>query len=254
MVPRDPSLRIACFTSPHLCPEPPAGVELLGVMREALPQVSNDVPAEHQVLVRDLTAARERGAPVVLLSMGTVVLRMLPRFGAENLAFLKRLYTTLAAAALKSGAVVVASTCDLSAADLGVDDTTLGAPGRVFVMPFVPQPLLFSRGLVDVMLMHGGANTLHETVLAGIPVLVCPGFGDQGPVSHAVAQLGLGTRVESITYPGASDAVSIERAADEILPAMLTSSSSKSNARRFAAMVREDNGLAAFDMALHAWL
>jgi hypothetical protein len=36
------------------------------------------------------------------------------------------------------------------------------------------------------MLMHGGANTFHETVLAGIPVLVWPVFGDQESVAETV--------------------------------------------------------------------
>ncbi|HMJ09756.1 MAG TPA: hypothetical protein VK524_00050, partial [Polyangiaceae bacterium] len=166
IIPRDPALRVACFSSPHLCPDPPAGIQLLGVAHEALPLVdaASPPPAEHEALVRELQSARERGARIVLLSMGTVVTRMFAKMGSSHVASLKRLYTTIAAAALRSGAVVVASTCDLSAADLGVDEAALGsvARDRVFAMPFVPQPFLFARDLVDVMLMHGGANTFYE--------------------------------------------------------------------------------------------
>jgi hypothetical protein len=249
-VPRDPALEVVCFTSEHLCPEPPAGVELLGVAREALPQidVTSAIPPEHADLVDQLRRARQSGARVVLLSMGTVIPRMFKMMGAAHVAFLKRLYTTVAAAALRSEAVVVASTGASSPADLGMDEATLGPASRdrVFALPFVPQPLLFAHGLVDVMLMHGGANTFHETVLSGIPTLVCPGFGDQEAVARAAARLGVGVCVESITYPNLDGAMSLAQVADDVLPAMLAPGNTqwKTEATRLAALIRQESGLA----------
>jgi UDP:flavonoid glycosyltransferase YjiC (YdhE family) len=189
-----------------------------------------------------------------MLSLGTMVTRMFARASPAHVAFLRRLYTTLAASALRAGANVNASTCDSCAADLGVDEAALGeaARDRVIAMPFVPQPLLFSQGLVDVMLMHGGANTFHEAVASGIPVLVCPGFGDQGSVADVVAALGVGVRVESINYPACEAALPIDRVADEILPAMLAPGVStwKSAATALAEHVAHEDGLDAAEALL----
>jgi len=249
IVPRDPALRVLSFSSPRLCPGAPAYVRVLGVQCDALPRREDltMAPEEHQALARRLQAARDGGARVVLLSMGTVVTRMFGRMGPAHVAFLRRLYTTLATWALTSGAVVIASTCDSSAADLGVDEAALGpaARDRVIAMPFVPQPLLFAHGLVDVMLMHGGANTFHEAVVSGVPLLISPGFGDQESVALAATELGVGAAIESITYPALEGAVPLDRVARELLPEMLAPGTSrwKAAATSLAEVIRQENGL-----------
>jgi hypothetical protein len=249
LIPRDPAVRVLSFSSPRLCPDAPAYVRLLGVQCDALPRADDLASASeaHQALAHRIRSARDGGAPVLLLSMGTVVTRMFARIGASHLAFLRRLYATLAASALRSGAIVIASTCDSSAADLGVDEATLGpaARDRVIAMPFVPQPLLFAHGLVDVMLMHGGANTFHEAVVSGVPLLISPAFGDQESVARAAAKLGVGICVEAIMFPALEGAVPIERAAEELLPAMLAPgiTRSKAAALSLAAQVKQENGL-----------
>ncbi len=249
IIPRDPALRVINFSSPRLCPDAPAGVHLLGLQRDALPKVEDLTTAsdEHQVLARRLKAARDGGSPVILLSMGTVVTKIFAQIGASHIAFLKRLYTTLAASALRAGATVVASTCNSSAVDLGVDEGALGpaARDRVIAMPFVPQPMLFAHGLVDVMLMHGGANTFHEAVVSGVPLLICPAFGDQESVALAAAKLGVGICVESIMYPKLEGAVPLDRVARELLPEMLAPGVSrwKAAAMGLAESVRHENGL-----------
>ncbi|MCX5743198.1 MAG: glycosyltransferase [Proteobacteria bacterium] len=249
VLPRDPALRVLSFSSPRLCPDVPAGVHVLGVQCDALPRVDDLATAssEHQALVQRLSAARADGARVVLLSMGTIVTRMFAKAGPAHLAFLRRMYTTLAASALRSGAIVIASTCDTSAAELGIDEAALGpaAQDRVIALPFVPQPLLFAHGLVDVMLMHGGANTFHEAVASGVPLLVSPAFGDQESVALAAAKLGVGVCVEAIMVPALAGAVSLERIADEVLPAMLAPGVSrwKAAATSLAAHVKLEQGL-----------
>ncbi len=249
MIPQDPGVRVLNFSSPRLCPDVPPGVHVLGVQRDALPHREDmaSAPTEHQALARRLELARSGGARVVLLSMGTVVTRMFKRMGTTHSSFLKGLYTTVAASALRSGAVVVASTCDASASELGVDEATLGpaAHGRVFTMQFVPQPFLFAHGLIDVMLMHGGANTFHEAVVSAIPLLICPGFGDQEYVATAADRLGVGVAIESLTVPHLAGAVPLQRAADELLPEMLAPGISrwKSAATALAAHIKAENGL-----------
>jgi UDP:flavonoid glycosyltransferase YjiC (YdhE family) len=112
-------------------------------------------------------------------------------------------------------------------------------------MPFVPQPFLFAHGLIDVMLMHGGANTFHEAVVCGIPLLISPGFGDQEFVAHAVARLGVGVCIESVMYPTLPDALSIESVAADVLPAMLAPGVTrwKATATALAAHIKQENGL-----------
>lgn len=247
LIPRDPAVRILNFSSPHLCTDAPKEVTLLGVQVDALPKVDDNrsIPPDHEALVSRLRSAREAGTPVVLLSMGTVVMRLFSLWGAAHIAFLRRLYTTLAASALRSNALVVASTSQLSAAELGIDEATLGpaARDRVIAMPFVPQPLLFAHGLVDAMLMHGGANTFHEVVAAGVPCLVSPGFGDQEHVAKAAARLGVGVCIEAVTYPGL-DALPLDRVAEDVLPAMLARGNRwKSAATELSARIWKENGL-----------
>jgi UDP:flavonoid glycosyltransferase YjiC (YdhE family) len=248
ILPQDPALRTLSFSSPRLCPGV-TGVQLLGVQRDALPRLEDmaTAPEAHRALARRLEAERERGARVVMLSMGTVVTRFFARMGGPHLAFLKRLYSTLAESALRSGAIVLASTCESSAADLGLDEATLGpaARDRVIAMPYLPQPFLFAHGLVDVMLMHGGANTFHEAVVSGIPLLISPAVGDQEYVALAAARLGVGICVESLTVPTLPGAVSIERVAAELMPELLAPGISrwKAAAMQLAGQVKEEDGL-----------
>jgi UDP:flavonoid glycosyltransferase YjiC (YdhE family) len=225
LIPDDPSVEVLSFSSARLCLDAPDYIRLLGAHVDALPSVDDlgSAPSEHRDLVRRLRSAREGGARVVLLSMGTVVTRLAMRLGAQHMAGLKVLYSTLAAAALRGGAVVVASTTAASAEELGMDEATLGpaARDRLIAMSFVPQPLLFAHGLVDVMLTHGGANTFHEAVMAGLPLLVWPVFGDQESVACTVAKLGVGASIESMMFPKLEGALSLARTAEEILPEML---------------------------------
>lgn len=249
LIPDDPSVEVLSFSSKELCLDPPDYVRLVGTHVDALPSVHDlaSAPPAHQALVTRLRQARESGSRVVLLSVGTIVTKMALRMGSPYSDALKHLYSTTARAALRAGAVVVASTTVAQPEDFGVDAATLGhdMSDRVIAMSFVPQPLLFAHGLVDVMLMHGGANTFHETVLAGIPVLVWPVFGDQGSVAETAGKLGIGVPIETAMYPKLDGAQPLERIAEEILPKMLAPGDStwKAAAARLAERVKGGDGL-----------
>lgn len=249
-IPVDPAVRMFAATSSHLCLDAYPGIHLLGVPREALPAIGDTkAPAEHEALIRRLLVARSEGARVVLLSMGSLVLRFGPKIDPAFPARVRQLYTTLAAAALRSGAIVIASTTGSSADALGLDEETLGpaARDRVITLPFVPQPLLFAHGLVDTMLMHGGANTFHETVLAGIPTIVWPVMGDQGSVAQAAVAAGIGASIETRSFPDLEGARSLEHIADVTLPAMLAPGENpwKVAARRLAELLASEDGVTA---------
>lgn len=249
-MPVDPAVKMFAATSSHLCQDAYPGIHLLGVPRETLPADRQaTVPAEHEALIRRLRAARSEGTRVVLLSMGSLVLRFGAKIDPAFPARVRQLYSTLAAAALRSGAIVVASTTGSSAHALGLDEATLGpaARDRVIAMPFVPQPLLLAHGLVDAMLMHGGANTLHETVLAGIPTIVWPVMSDQGSVANAVVAAGVGACVETRNFPDLKGACSLDHIADVTLPAMLVPGDNpwKVAASRLAGRLASEDGVTA---------
>ncbi|CAJ1393541.1 unnamed protein product [Effrenium voratum] len=70
----------------------------------------------------------------------------------------------------------------------------LEVPNNVCCFPTLPQVDLLRLG-VDVFLTHGGQNSFMEALSTGVPMVVCPGFGDQ-PVNAAKAErLQIGRKV-----------------------------------------------------------
>lgn len=69
-----------------------------------------------------------------------------------------------------------------------------GAPpaDHVHVLDWVPQPLLLS--CADLLVTHGGYNSIREAVRTGTPMVVLPQFGDQEANADRVDALGLGRR------------------------------------------------------------
>lgn len=81
-------------------------------------------------------------------------------------AFLKRLVGVVAER--PDWELVISLSGRLAAADLGT------LPERVHVFSWVPQTLVLQSS--DVVVTHGGINTIDECVLEGVPMLVCCGF------------------------------------------------------------------------------
>jgi MGT family glycosyltransferase len=68
---------------------------------------------------------------------------------------------------------------------------TLGAlPGNVTVKEFVDAREVLSRASVHIT--HGGCNSVHESLLAGVPMLCIPQGYDQFPLTSRIAALGAG--------------------------------------------------------------
>ncbi|QHA02543.1 glycosyltransferase [Streptomyces broussonetiae] len=67
--------------------------------------------------------------------------------------------------------------------------------GRVRLVDVVPQPLLLR--CTQLLLTHGGYNSIREAVGAGVPMAVLPAFGDQPANADRVQELGLGRRIPS---------------------------------------------------------
>ncbi|MBI5178012.1 MAG: hypothetical protein HZA04_01970 [Nitrospinae bacterium] len=70
----------------------------------------------------------------------------------------------------------------------------LKLPSNVILFETVDQMSLLPR--VDVVISHGGNNTVNETLAAGKPLLVLPAGGEQGDNASRVEYLGAGLRAD----------------------------------------------------------
>ena len=67
-------------------------------------------------------------------------------------------------------------------------------PSNVTLQDFVPAREVLARASLHVT--HGGCNSVHETLLAGVPMLLIPQAWDQWPLAGRVEGLGAGLIVE----------------------------------------------------------
>jgi MGT family glycosyltransferase len=83
----------------------------------------------------------------------------------------------------------------VSTGDGSVSATDLGPlPANVDVRQFVAGREVLARASVHVT--HGGNNSVHESLLAGVPMLFLPQAYDQFPLAHRIQELGAGLVVE----------------------------------------------------------
>ena len=89
---------------------------------------------------------------------------------------------------------------------------SLGPPGaRQLVRPYVPQVRVLRS--CDLVVCHGGNNTVTEALEAGVPVLVCPFASDQFAGAEDVRRGGVGDAFD----PNRADSKEIARRADALL-------------------------------------
>jgi MGT family glycosyltransferase len=81
-------------------------------------------------------------------------------------------------------------------------------PPNVTVREFVPSREALAHAAVHIT--HGGCNSVHESLLAGVPMVCLPQAFDQIPLSRRVAELRVGVTAEQ--EPGA-----VQRAVSAVL-------------------------------------
>ena len=82
-------------------------------------------------------------------------------------------------------------------------------PNNILLFQRVPQ--IEVLGHVDVVVSHGGNNTVNETLTAGKPLLVLPVGGEQGDNASRVTHLGVGLRADINQFDPAEVRSKIDR-------------------------------------------
>lgn len=154
-------------------------------------------------VVQRVRSARAQGRPVVLVSMGTLLVSDHQlngwdgRSGGSSLtgsqlcrAAWGGTFDAFGSSSANEGALLVVS--------LGPRPKPLGdlaAPPNALCVSYVNQQRILEVG-VDVFLTHGGQNSFTEAMMYATPVVVCPGFGDQVVNSNKAVTLGVGLKVD----------------------------------------------------------
>jgi len=91
---------------------------------------------------------------------------------------------------------------------------------------FLPQPAILPE--VDVVITHGGNNTVTESLHFGKPMVVLPLFWDQHDNAQRMQELGLGRRLDTYEHEPAELIEAIETLlADRMLPGRLSGISAR---------------------------
>jgi MGT family glycosyltransferase len=145
--------------------------------------------------------ARGPGRAVVYLSLGSL--------GSADVALMQKLIDTLA----ETDYFVVVS--------LGPQHRELRLAPNMTGEEFLPQPAILPD--VDVVITHGGNNTVTESLHFGKPMVVLPLFWDQHDNAQRMHELGLGRRLDTYAHEPAELIAAIESLlADPGLPESLS--------------------------------
>lgn len=117
-------------------------------------------------------------APVVYLSLGSL--------GSADVELMQRLIDVLG----KTDHRVIVS--------MGPQHELLTLADNMFGAEFLPQPSILPQ--VDVVITHGGNNTVTESFHFGKPMVVLPLFWDQYDNAQRVDELGFGVRLETYAF------------------------------------------------------
>ncbi|CAK9091156.1 unnamed protein product [Durusdinium trenchii] len=168
---------------------------------------NEDVSGEVEA-VKEIKLARDAGRKVILVSMGTILTSntadlgwsKVPRDGSEAPRGLtgKQLCQSAWSAAFEAfGETGEEENAPLLIVAIGSQPDALegvDVPKNARCFPYLPQVEVLKAG-VDLFLTHGGQNSFMESLMAGTPVVVCPGFGDQIANAMRAEMTGVGLQI-----------------------------------------------------------
>jgi UDP:flavonoid glycosyltransferase YjiC (YdhE family) len=167
------SLHALEFEFPH---EPPATVHFVGPM-VLEPRIDRPLAAEDRAKLDGIVERRLAGNDRRLIYAG------FGSFVTTDVAFLRRLIGVVRER--PEWELVISLGDRISPADLG------DVPERVHALPWIPQTTVLARS--DVVVTHGGINTIDECVLNEVPMLVYCGWEtDMAGNTARVAYHGIG--------------------------------------------------------------
>ena len=146
------------------------------------------------------------GRAVLYLSLGSL--------GSADVGLMQRLIDTLG----ETDYAVVVS--------MGPQHDELRLAPNMTGEEFLPQPAILPQ--VDVVITHGGNNTVTESLHFGKPMVVLPLFWDQHDNAQRMEELGLGRRLDTYGHEPAELITAIETlVADPMLPGRLSGISAR---------------------------
>jgi MGT family glycosyltransferase len=137
----------------------------------------------------DAVADRPEGSALIYLSLGSL--------GSADVDLMKRLIT------------VLAGTPHRYVVSMGPCHADLDLAGNMWGAEFLPQTRIMP--LVDLVITHGGNNTVTEAVHFGKPMIVLPLFWDQYDNAQRVAETGFGVRLDTYRFADAELHSAVER-------------------------------------------
>jgi MGT family glycosyltransferase len=143
--------------------------------------------------------------PAIYLSLGSL--------GSADVGLMQKLIDTLG----QTDYLVVVS--------MGPQHEELRLAPDMIGQEFLPQPAILPQ--VDLVITHGGNNTVTESLHFGRPMIVLPLFWDQHDNAQRMHELGLGRRLDTYGHDPAELVGAIESLlADPLLPGRLSEISS----------------------------
>jgi len=211
-------------------------------------------------LVEQVRAARKAGRSVVLASMGTVVTSDDATLGWNGrvqgsdgqLEGLTGREMCQAAWAGLFDALGADHGGPLLVVAVGKQEDALDGlqvPHNAVCVPSFPQVDILRMG-VDLFVTHGGQNSFTESIANGVPVVVCPAFGDQKVNSRRAVDLGIGQKVDRPHRLAVGDAPAAAAAAayrSEVAKSVLqvfSESAFRAAAMAYAEKMRQAGGVA----------
>lgn len=234
--------------------------------------------SDHRGDQSDMTAlnlardARAEGRPVVLVSLGTIITGDHPDYGWDARCIVDGHKVGISGRELCHAAWQAAfdvfgeSTqeghsslfCCGSSCSIGQQPLILVAlgpqadaleglevPRNAFCAQTLPQVDLLRLG-VDVFLTHGGQNSFMEALSMGVPLVVCPGFGDQPVNAEKAESLQIGLKVDRPMRPlehADADVAAYSKATADALARVAKNPNFKENAMKCAQALGASGGV-----------